>query len=390
MVSEWNSEVANELDDDLPSVIHIISSSGFFGAEHVVANQCKSMARHRFDVLCLCNDVTSVQDFAAAVNDTTNTQFYTTANQLAPALQQLRHLVKSRSSVPKQCVLHAHGYKALVIAMLASLYFRLPMLVTQHGFTARNSKSKLYNLIGKTICRFYSVKKIICVTDTILKTYQHFGVQPKKLVIVKNAIPIPPKQDRRSEDVNPFKEFGWNYNNNVISFLGRLSDEKNPLFFLEVLSLLIKKDNNIRGLIIGSGPQKEQLENYIIQHQLQQHIKLAGYRKDAAALLEASTLLAITSKTEGTPLVALEAMALKTAIVSTNVGGMPNLIENTVTGMLVDTGHHEDFCRACLNLITEDKLRNDILKGAFDKVNEHHCMNTQSMKLTNYYQEACV
>ena len=140
-------------------------------------------------------------------------------------------------------------------------------------------------------------------------------------------------------DTNDFKNdnnISYNYNNFnkiVIGFVGRLSIEKGTFYLLEALSHL--QDVNFECLILGDGPERLNLEKYVKNKNLTDKITFLGYQQNVYKFLNLMNILVVPSINETFGLTIVEAFALKKAVIATNVGGIPEIIENDVTGLLI-------------------------------------------------------
>jgi glycosyltransferase involved in cell wall biosynthesis len=101
--------------------------------------------------------------------------------------------------------------------------------------------------------------------------------------------------------------------------------------------------------LVGDGPERGKLEHLVKELNLQQNVKFLGLRRDVPRLLKAADLFLLTSISEGIPLTLIEAMAAGLPIVATNVGGVGEVVENGVTGVLVRVGDSEAIAQQILN-----------------------------------------
>jgi glycosyltransferase involved in cell wall biosynthesis len=118
-----------------------------------------------------------------------------------------------------------------------------------------------------------------------------------------------------------------------IVFLGRLSSPKDPLRLVEVFSR-VAKNPEIKMCIIGDGPMRQEVEEELHNRYLDKQVTLLGFLSNPYKVLKSAKVMVMTSKNEGTPMCALEAMALGVPIVSTPVDGLLDIIKNDVNGFL--------------------------------------------------------
>ena len=365
-----------------PAVIHLICSSGFYGAERVVANLCRAFPEFRTEVLCMAPDSADLSLFEQQVAQAPTARFLRIANQLPVALQQLRLALRRHPNL----VVHAHGYKEVLTATVFRLFYRCPVVVTQHGFTARNLKSRFYNWIDKACCRWGGVQSVIAVSGPIAEVYRRFGVSEQKLLVLENAIVSGNSSDtgqRKAEVAAAHQipaEQPW------ILFAGRLSDEKDPLLFVETMAALAQLNPQPVGLIAGDGPLMNQVQERISTLGLDQQIRCLGFVDDISGLLPCADTLLLTSKTEGIPMILLEAMAAGTPVVSAAVGGVPDVIESGHNGILVHSRQPRDFANACRRLLGTPGHAGRIASQAQATVKERFSLRAQHSIYQSIYQ----
>lgn len=329
-----------------PAVVHLVSSSGFYGSERVVANLCQTLDSVNTLVLCLCSNEKNVEAFSQHIT-AAGGFFKACPSSVWRALAALRQMHKQEP----QLILHAHGYKEIVIACLYAWRYGVRVVMTQHGFIARDNKAKLYNFIGKCFCRWGGVKKVVAVSEAILNIYRDFSVDAARLILLPNGILPPPNVDRPACRAQLFQRLNWAGEPITLAFIGRLSAEKDPLLFVDAFAQLKKNLPTCKGLIIGEGPLRDAVLQRIQHHALEQDLLMLGFVDPIEAILPAIDVLLITSSTEGTPMVLLEAMAAGTIIVSSAVGGIPQVIQHEQNGLLVYDRNAQAFADTCLALI---------------------------------------
>lgn len=123
----------------------------------------------------------------------------------------------------------------------------------------------------------------------------------------------------------------------LVGSLGRLVPSKGFEFFVRAASLVVAEVPNVKFVIAGEGPQRQQLENFTITLGLQNRFQLIGFRSDSASFLAALDIFVCPSLWEGGPLTVLEAMQLAKPVISTGVGIVPEVIEDGRNGLLVPT-----------------------------------------------------
>jgi glycosyltransferase involved in cell wall biosynthesis len=219
------------------------------------------------------------------------------------------HLRDVRASL-----VHTHGYHGTWVGYYAAKRRGLPLVATVHGYLTRSLKERLYNLVDRRLLRRFDA--VIAVSE---------GIQQQLIRSARRAL-------------------GVSETERVVGWVGRLSPEKGADLLLQALAAT---DAEVKAVIIGEGPEHPRLVEMIRTLELdrQDRVRLAGYRSDAAELLSAFDVLALTSRMEGTPMIVLEAVAAGLPIIAFAVGGIPKLL-TTETAWLVTPEDPQAFAAA--------------------------------------------
>ena len=191
----WNDEIA-----------HIIHSGGFYGAERMLLDHCRHVpGRHR--VIFLDTPDALLQRFLAAGVACVN-------------LRGLRALMAELQGYPG--IINAHNFRAQMFAWICARRLCLPLALTQHGFTPRSAKQRLYAWLALRLGRSRRVRRIACVSQRIAGLHARVGVPPGKLDVIPNGLPRYAPLPRQTGAP-------------LIGFVGRLSAEKGPDRFLDAV-----------------------------------------------------------------------------------------------------------------------------------------------------------
>lgn len=220
--------------------------------------------------------------------------------------------VRDRLAEGRYGVLHSHGYHADLVARFVGSVRRVS---TFHGFTGGDLKNRLYEWAERRAVR--SFDRVIVVSDPLADALAAAGVPRPRIEVIRNA--LPPEGDvldRREAR----QALGLSAEDQWVGWIGRLTDEKGPDLFVDAIAGL---PAGPRAVVIGDGPLRASLEGRARQSGLSDRIHWAGSVPAAFRFLAALDLLVLSSRTEGTPMVLLEAMRAGVPIVATGVGGVP-------------------------------------------------------------------
>jgi glycosyltransferase involved in cell wall biosynthesis len=146
------------------------------------------------------------------------------------------------------------------------------------------------------------------------------------------------------------QEFGFDQRQFVVVQVARLHELKDHQTALRAFDRVRDAIPDARLLLVGEGDQRSAIEASVASLGLHQHVVLAGSRNDVADILAAADAFLMTSISEGIPLTIIEAMAARIPVVSTAVGGIPEMIKNAQTGFLAPSGDVEFLAAALIHL----------------------------------------
>ena len=190
--------------------------------------------------------------------------------------------------------------------------------------------------------------RVLCVADALARDY------PGRSVVVRNGIDL--------DDFDPvamgpaaraLRQTLAPHEGPLVGFVGRLTPQKAPLAFVALIARLRRARPDVHGVIVGDGPLRAEVERVVGAHGLGPSCRVLGARDDVAAVLAALDVFVLTSVSEGFPFVVLEAMALERPVVATAVNGVPEIVEDGVTGVLVERGDGAALARAVLDTLAD-------------------------------------
>ncbi|MBZ5638251.1 MAG: glycosyltransferase family 4 protein [Acidobacteriia bacterium] len=244
-------------------------------------------------------------------------------------------------------VFHLHGYKATILAARPLRARRFAVVKTEHGLPEmhggfRGWKRALYAILDEIVTR-RSVSRVICVSGDVLK---HFGSRypRERCVLIRNGVRLPELSPTSREQAR--RSLAIPEDSRVLAWIGRLTDVKNPELVVGVASRLQREMPTLRILIAGEGRLRARLERAVADQGLASTVRLTGFLGDLEALYAAADALLFTSLHEGVPYALLEGMARGLPAIATNVGGLKEVIEDGVSGLLVAPSSVEALVRA--------------------------------------------
>ena len=157
----------------------------------------------------------------------------------------------------------------------------------------------------------------------------------------------------------------------VVGAAGRLVDIKRISDLIQALALLSAEFPDLRLEIAGDGPEAANLERQVVDLNLKSRVRFLGWRTDIEAVYRSWDIFAMPSLTEGFPMASLEAMAHGLPVVASNVGGLPELVEDGSTGMLVPPADASALANAVRILAGDARRRREMGFAGWHRAQEH-------------------
>jgi glycosyltransferase involved in cell wall biosynthesis len=273
-------------------------------------------------------------------------------------------------------VVHTHTAKAGFVGRIAARLAGVPVVLhTFHGHVFHSyfspAKTQLFLLIERFGARLST--RIITISPRLREEIVQFGVTGREQIEVIPLgfeLEVFAAQARASSGFR--RSLGLPPDAKLVGAVGRLVPIKNIPLLLEAAALARQEDPDIRVVLVGDGPLREELEARAEALGLGQAVTFAGWRRDLASVYADLDAVVISSHNEGTPASLIEAMASGRPVIATRVGGVPDLIVDGETGHLVPPGDVEALAAALLELFREPELTARMAELAQRQVLERH------------------
>lgn len=319
-------------------VLHVLQSNRFSGAENVVCQIITSMRADSDIDFIYCSRDGQIREALAERNIT-----------FAPLKEISRDEIKRVIDEVKPDVIHAHDRSASMVAALATK--KIPIIAHMHVNNNRGISLMVKNFLWTLVSKRF--KHIFWVSNTSFNGFQFHSLLKKKSSVLYNVM------DRKSTIEKA--TMGKSDDIYDVVYVGRLSYQKHPERLMSVLSEICKRKSDFRAAVIGDGEYADYVKNYIADNNLGEQIKYLGYLNKPLGVIQNSKVLLMTSRFEGTPMVAIEAQILGTPIVSTPADGMCEIITNDVNGYL--SNFDEELVESTMRIITDKQLHARLQKG---------------------------
>jgi len=363
-------------------ILQIISSKGYFGAENVLVQLAYSLNRNNdfYVASSVIENLATphVEVLAESKKMGIDTVCFPCRGKFDFAtILNLRRYIKGENID----VIHSHGYKSNLYAFFASLGMPVALVSTCHNWLGDEPKMKFYAALDKFFLRYFS--HVVAVSSDVQKQLIQSSIPPRRVSLIKNGIDV----DRflMPEPHNEVKSsLGIPPEHLVIGTVGRISAEKGHHHFLNIAGDIEKECPGTTFLVVGDGDLWLKLKNEYDQS----NIIFTGLRKDLPELYACMDVFVLPSLIEGLPMVLLEAMASHLSVVASDVGFIPQVVEEGVSGFLVKPGDEKGLKERLLQLLKDPGQRTSMGEKGFLKVKEEFSSMQMAREYLSVYQKA--
>lgn len=368
------------------TVCHLISGDLWAGAEAQAFTMLKTLSAYpdiNLYVIVLNEGKLSERlrqiDISVKIIDESRYGFVSILKQITKYLESLQ-----------VDILHSHRYKENVLGGLLKRKKIVKYLIqTIHGinehFTGiKNLRVKIYSALNKYFTnKYYDL--ILAVSEDIQRQISDI-YSPDKIRTVHNAIDLKDIVASRSEK-EIREELGFAPEDILIGSVGRMVPVKGFELLIEAADKIIKEIPEASFILAGDGPQLEELIQIAKEKGIGEKFAFLGFRDDPLNVINILDIFVISSYHEGLPTVVLEAMALDKAVVATNVGGVSEIIDDTVSGLLVPPGDSEVLAGACLKLLDDPQFKANIENNAKAVIEREYRSEVQGKRILSLYEK---
>jgi sugar transferase (PEP-CTERM/EpsH1 system associated) len=342
--------------DSRPLVVHLVYALGVGGLETLLVDCINRMPAYRHAVVCLTR-------YTAFSDRIERTDVELHALNKPPGLGLHTHLVFWRLMRRlRPTVLHTYNLAALEYAFTASMAGVPVRIHAEHGRDASDPEGKnpKHNFLRRRIAPF--VDRFIPVSEDLNRWLgEVVRIPAAKTLFIKNGVDT----DSYAPGGIPAADSPWNAGDVVIGTVARVQDVKNHRALVDAFARLRTQLQDsapalaprVKLSIVGDGPLLPAVRQQVNELGLQDAVWLPGARADIKSLLQTFSLFALPSLAEGTPVSMLEAMACGLPVVASNVGGIPEVVDDGVQGLLVPVGDVGALAQALARYAGDAQLR---------------------------------
>lgn len=296
-------------------------------------------------------------------------------NLVRSVLDLQRHLRREKPAIVECYLVHA-GLVGAVAARLA----RVPHVITTRRGISTSGRPVgdfhyYYDRAAQAIADRLS-DAIIAVSDAAASAAVQQGTPKEKLVTVHNSVPLPAAPAERAAlfEGDP-----------IIGAVGSFYQIKGHRFLIDAAAHVLAQLPRARFILVGDGIERSNLERQVAQLGVADRVTFLGHRTDVGRLLPEFDIFVLPSLSEGMPNAVLEAMAAGVPVVATDVGGVPEVVEQERTGLLVPPGNAGALAAALVRLAEDANLRSRMSACARGVVETNFSLEREAQETENVY-----
>ncbi|MCU1381800.1 MAG: epsD 1 [Acidobacteria bacterium] len=231
--------------------------------------------------------------------------------------------------------------------------------------------------------KYRQVDCFIAASDAIRQMLVADGVPEERTVTVHEGIDV--EHAAAADPVNVHEAFWLPHGAPVVGNVAALVPHKGQRYLIDAAHLVVQQLPDARFVILGEGELREHLEKQVHEHHLEKHVLLPGFRTDVLGCIKGFDLFVMSSVTEGLGTSLLDAMACARPIVATRAGGIPEIVEDEVNGLLVPIRDHHALAGAIVRALKHADLRRRMGDAGFARVTERFTVERMVAQTADVY-----
>ncbi|MCH1625113.1 glycosyltransferase family 4 protein [Ferdinandcohnia quinoae] len=239
-------------------------------------------------------------------------------------------------------IVHTHGPRANLFTLFLRRMIKFTWVTTIHSdpekdFIKGGVKGKVFTAINMHVLK--KIDHFFAVSNRFKEMLVRFGIKSEKITTIYNGIDF----DIELTTTISRKQIGLSDEDFVITMVARLHPIKGHIIAFEAIHKLVSSGKNVKLLLIGNGPLEDELKKVVQKLQLTDNILFYGFQEDVHSFLSLSDVKLLASYSESFPLVILEAARAYTPVISTDVGGVKDLISDPSLGWIINIKNVEEL-----------------------------------------------
>nr|WKN37167.1 glycosyltransferase family 4 protein [Tunicatimonas sp. TK19036] len=356
-------------------ILHLSSEVSWRGGEQQMAYLIAELQQYSVEPLVACREDSAFAKFCRQQSWKYIPLPFRNSFDLKTAL-----VIKQICKKEQIDLIHIHSGKSHGIAVLAAtLGNRTPLILSRRvDFPVRQ------NWLTQWKYNHPQIKKIICVSKAIEEIVRASIEHPNRCTTVHSGV-----DSSRFIAPNGYlrRYFSIPEDNILIGNSSALANHKDYYTFVDTAALVTTQYPNATFFIIGDGPEKQNIQYYISQKNMEKQVRMTGFLANIEEVLPELDIFLMTSQTEGLGTSILDAFACRIPVVSTNAGGIPEMVKHESTGLLAPVKDPEKLAQNILRLIHHPPLQRQLTDQAYQILQDQFTFQRMANKTWDIYCE---
>lgn len=362
------------------TVLHISAVKSWGGGENHIENLCFELAQSNPEVI---NIVLCVKDelFHQRLSKT-NIITETAPLSINMDLRFVLKIIKLNRKY-KPDVIHLHDPSAIVLAIVADKFAGLPPFVfsKKTSFPIKNKKLTLYKY------NYSKIKKYLCVSEETKRITEESIIDKDKLITIYHGTNIGTKNSQ-----TPFllrEKFGIDPSTKIIGIIGNHIRAKNFETLIETVNIIVNVQKRTDFIFIQIGSHTDRTEDLLQSVKslnLEKNLLFLGYMPSASNFIPQFDALLLTSQSEGIPQVIYESFYHEVPVISTNVGGIPEIIQDGVNGLLAPKQSPEILAEKIEYLFNNENMISNFVAISKENLLKYYTTSIMAQKTLQEYK----
>lgn len=372
-------------------IAHIAECAG--GVERYLQMLIPLLKEKGVEQCIICSQNYTKSSFEGIVDEFYQIEMYQSFSPVVvgKTIWRIRQIIKKE----KPDIIYCHSSFGGTLGRLASIGLGAKVVYNPHGWSFNDQhvsviKRKIYAFIEKCLSPLTDI--YVAISQFEKENALRFSItKANKIVVIKNGLEIQKYFNRTKRDR---KQLNIPEEACVIGMVGRLTVGKSPDIFVKMADILKERIPNAFFIIVGDGEERGTIEKLVKQYSLQDRFMITGWVDNVYDYEDSFDYAVLLTKWEGFGLAVAEYMLCKKPLVSTRVGGIPDIVKDGYNGLLIDLINEQTAADVVMRLYNDKELASKLVNNAYEYVineldinktaNEHFKLFTNMLKVHKY------
>lgn len=288
----------------------------------------------------------------------------------------------SRAMRRHGCLLaHFHDAHGAAVGSVAANWAKVPIRVISRRVDFPLKK----NLLSRNKYR-KNVDVIIAISEGVKDVLLQGGIAPEVIEVIPSGIDFSPFDEVQSRDFLR-REFSFAPDDFLVGIVAQLEDHKGHKYLIEAAKILKERTSNIKIVIVGKGSLELELDQQARELHVDDLVYFLGFREDVPQIMASLDLFVLSSYLEGLGTSIMDAMASRLPVVATAVGGIPEIVINNQTGILVPARNPQALAEAILKLYHDREFGRRLAQKGYDIVHQKFSAESMADRIIDVYEK---